>query len=241
MLLSLKLISSLPLPPLPLLPKSSPALSPAPPPAPSRPPQPPPRASRPKPRRTAAARNPKRPPRRRRVPWRGRRPPWRRPGRGPVERSERGGGGGWGGGRGKKSEEVQFREREPEKTAKGETKPQERTAVGTAFLRATASIPSSARADAVARQWPAAARAHAAAATATPVAEAPAGEIVNDDDVACGGGASDELVEEEAPSPLVARRLVSRSPSLLVAACGIVKGDAMRRQKEREKERFSGK
>ena len=95
-----------------------------------------------------------------------------------------------------------------------------RTAVGTAFRRVTASIPSSARADAVALQWPPAARAQAAAATATPTAVAPTGEMVNVEEEAFGG-----MLLVEASAPLL-DRAVSGSRSLLAGAggaCGIAR------------------
>ena len=102
------------------------------------------------------------------------------------------------------------------------------TAVGRAFLRVTASIPSSARADAVALQWPPAARAQAAAATATPAAVAPTGEIVN---------VEEELLVE-APSPLLARA-VSGSRSLLAAAsCGAASGISRGREGASESARM---
>ena len=68
----------------------------------------------------------------------------------------------------------------------------------------------------MALQWPPAARAQAAAATATPAAVAPTGEMVNVDEEEEAFGGS---LLVEAPAPLLARA-VSGSRSLLVDAGG---------------------
>lgn len=124
------------------------------------------------------------------------------------------------------------RERKKERK-KGKGKKTFLTAVGTAFLRVTASIPSSAKAEAVARQWPPAARAQAPAATAMPASEAPRGETVKVDDG--GGGNNDgededdvgdpELESElvEVSAPLAARAAMSRSTR--ASAWGIERGE----------------
>jgi len=143
--------------------------------------------------------------------------------------------------RGEKRRWIEGRERERKKGRKEKEKKTFLTAVGTAFLRVTASIPSSARAEAVARQWPPAARAQTPAATAMPASEAPRGETVKVDDGEGsgeddgGGGNNDgedgddvgdpELESElvEVSAPLAARAAMSRSTR--ASAWGIERGE----------------